>query len=316
MPEFKRKPLEGIFCLMPLCLKENQDIDYDAIAWNVEWLKKRGIHGFIQFGCMGQMYAISEVEFNKVCDVAVNAAKQNNIVAVVSSTSTNTKEAVRRAVYAENAGADGSMLALPYAFPVTTEWAVEFYQTIDKALKGELSILLYNYPPLTGFNLTPTIWKEHLLKIKSIRAIKDSNMSIPHHDENIIAIADKINWFSCYDAPFWHDSMLGAKGIIGILSWVAPSVLLRWYEECRKGNWMESRTINVWKLATNIFGAMMGPSMPLMLSYEGSYLNALVEIGGAKAGPPRKPYGLLPKAAYQALKDLAKPLLDMEKKIS
>jgi len=30
MPEFKRKPIEGIFPLMPLCLKENQEIDYDA----------------------------------------------------------------------------------------------------------------------------------------------------------------------------------------------------------------------------------------------------------------------------------------------
>lgn len=313
MPEFKRKPLEGIFCLMPLCLKDNQEIDYDAIAWNVDWLSEKGIHGFIQFGCMGQMYAVSESEFNEACDVAVRAAAKSDIAAVVSSTCTNTQEAVRRATYAENAGADGSMLALPYAFPTTRDWAIEFYQTVDRSLNGELAILLYNYPPLTGFNVTPGMWKEDLLKIKSIKAVKDSDMSIAHHDETLIAIGDKVNWFSCYDAPFWHDSMVGANGIVGIMSWVAPRVFVKWYEECRAGHQMDPWTLDVWKLTTNIFGAMMGPDMPPMLSYEGAYLNALVEIGGAKSGPPRKPYAALPASARQALEGMVKPLVDMEK---
>jgi len=29
--EFKRKPIEGVFPLMPLCLKDNQEIDYYSI---------------------------------------------------------------------------------------------------------------------------------------------------------------------------------------------------------------------------------------------------------------------------------------------
>ncbi len=315
MPEFKRKPIEGIFLLMPLCLKENQEIDYDAIAWNIEWLEERGIPGFIQFGCMGQMNAVSEAEFNKICDVAVNATKGKKIAAAISSTSTSTQEAIRRAKYAEDVGADGSMLALPYAFPVTAEWAVGFYKSVDEALKGELSIILYNCPPLTGFNVTPALWKEHLLNIKSIRAVKDSNMEISHHDANLITIADKVNWYSCYDALFWHDAMLGAKGIIGILSWVAPRVMLRWYAECRKGNQMESWTLKVYKVVTTTFGAIMGPDIVPTDSYEHGYLNALAEIGGAKAGPPRKPYGRLPRAARQTLEELVQPLVEMEKKM-
>ena len=109
MPEFKRKPIQGLLPLMPLCLKEDQEVDYDAIRSNIELLEEKGAHGFVQFGCMGQMNAPSEEEFNKVCDVAVDAAKGKKLAAIVSSTSTNTREAVRRATYAENAGADGSM---------------------------------------------------------------------------------------------------------------------------------------------------------------------------------------------------------------
>ena len=54
MPEFKRKPIEGIFPLIPLCLKENQEIDYEAIKSDIEALEDRGVQGFIQFGYMGQ----------------------------------------------------------------------------------------------------------------------------------------------------------------------------------------------------------------------------------------------------------------------
>lgn len=318
MPEFKRKALEGVFALTPLCLKEDQEIDYEGIRWNIEWLEEKGVHGFIQFGERGQMNAPSEEEFNKVCDVCVDASKDKKIACVVSSTATNTKEAIRRARYAEDAGADGSMLMLPYAFPVTEEWAVEFYQMVDEALKGELAIMLYNSPDSTGFSVTPGAWKKHLLKINSIKAVKDSNLSLAHHDETLMDIADKVNWFSVPDSSFWHDSMLGAKGILGMFVWVAPRAVVRYYEECRKGNQRDPWTLGIHKALTNVFGALKRGLITPPLRYE-SYQqgnhNALVEIGGAKAGPPRKPYGRYPKEARKSLEELVQPLLEMEKEM-
>ncbi len=315
MPEFKRKPIEGIFLLMPLCLKEDQEIDYDGIRWNIDWLEEKGIHGFIQFGCMGQMNAPSEEEFNKVCDVCVDGSKGKKIACVVSSTATSTKEAIRRAKYAEDAGADGSMLTPPYGFPVIAQWAVEFYQMVDEALKGEMAILLYNIPPTNRFDVTAALWREHLLKIESIKAVKDSNFAIPNHDEVLITVADKVNWFSCTDSFFWHDSMLGGKGIVGLLAWVAPRAMLKYYEECRKGHQMEPWTLRFYKATVNAFGVILNtPSAP-MASYEHGYLNALAEIGGAKAGPPRKPYGRLPKEAYEALEKAVRPLIEIEKEM-
>ncbi|MFC1931092.1 dihydrodipicolinate synthase family protein [Chloroflexota bacterium] len=315
MPEFKRKPIEGVFPLMPLCLKDNQEIDYDGIAWNINWLEEKGIHGFITFGCMGQMQAVSEQEFDKVCDVCVDASRGKKIACVVSSTAANTKEVLRRAKYAEDAGADGSMVTLPYAFPVIAEWAVEFYRTVDESLKGEMAIMLYNIPPTNRFNVTATLWREHLLKIKSIKAIKDSNFEIAHHDEVLITIADKVNWFSCADSFFWHDAMLGAKGIIGLLAWAAPRAMLKYYEDCRKGHQIDPWTLSFYKATVNAFGVVLNtPSAP-MASYEHGYLNALAEIGGAKAGTPRKPYERLPKEARLALEKAVRPLLDMEKKL-
>ena len=313
MPQFNRKPLEGLFPLMPLCVTADQEIDYDAITAQHRVVGRQAhMSGFVQFGCMGQMSSVSEAEYNEVCDLACGAAASKGIAAVISSTATSTREAVRRATYAEDAGADGSMLAVPYAFPVVDEWAVEFYTTVDAALKGELAIMVYNYPPLTGYNITPGLWQRSLLGIRSIKASKDSHPETHHHDQALIELADQINWFSSRDAAFWHDSMLGAKGVIGILTWVAPRAMLKYYEECRAGNQRGDFALRAFKAATAAWGAMKGPGMPPLLPYEHGYLNALVEIGGAIGGPPRKPYGPLPGAARELLEDAVRPLLALE----
>lgn len=313
MPEFKRKPIEGVFVIMPLCLKENQEIDYDSIKWNIEWLEERGIHGFIQLGCMGQHNAPSEEEFNKICDVCVHASRNKKIACIVSSTATNTKEAIRRAKYAEEAGADGSMLALPYAFPVMDEWAVEFFQMVDDAIKGEMAIMLYDFPALTGFSISTYLWKEHLLNIKSIKAVKESNYNLHTHNSLVFTIADKVNVFPGSELPFYHDSLLGAKGIVGVLAWVAPKVILKFYEECKKGNQKSPWMLKAFRaIVDGDLGHGIHPGMVPMSSYEHGYCNALAEIGGAKAGPPRKPYGRLPLQVRKRLEEALRPLIEME----
>ena len=63
--KMNRKPLEGVFPLMPFVVKKNQEIDFEGLKANLEFYNKNKVHGFIAFGCMGEFYASSEEEFNK-----------------------------------------------------------------------------------------------------------------------------------------------------------------------------------------------------------------------------------------------------------
>jgi len=318
MPEFKRKALQGVFPLMPLPIKANEEIDYDALEWNIDWLEQKGIHGFIALGCMGAFNAVSEAEFAKVCDVCVNAAKGKKIACVVSSTQLNTREVVRRVQYAEQAGADGSMAALPFAWEILKEEAMDFLQTLNSAVKGEMALMLYNTVALQrGFSVSAEMWEKSLLKLENIKAVKDSDMRIHNHDMTILTIADKVNWLSCGDSFFWHDSMCGGKGIVGQLTWVAPKTLVKFYNECMKKNFFDPWVLEVQKALIVGFGAisLAQNGMPPMSPYEHAYLNALAEIGGAKAGNPRKPYSPLPKDVGENLEKAVQPLLELEKRM-
>jgi dihydrodipicolinate synthase/N-acetylneuraminate lyase len=163
--------------------------------------------------------------------------------------------------------------------------------------------------------MTPDLWKSDLLNIKSIKALKESNAALSHYDEVLLTVADKINFCASPESMFWHASTLGANGIIGYLCWVALRVTRRFYEECLNGNNKDPWVMKVFRTFVAARGAINQADMPALLPWEHGYLSTFVELGGGKAGPPRKPYAPLPEKAQERLKDILTPLMEMEKEL-
>lgn len=311
MPEFTRKPLEGLLPLIPLSLDADERIHLDGVRHSIGLVAASGAPGCIVFGSMGQMTNVSPAEFDAVCETAVAAGHEGGLAVVVGSTATYQQEAVRRARYAEACGADGSMLAAPYALPVTPEWAMSFFVEVAESLDGDMALMLYNYSPLNGVNISVDMW-ERLLEAPNIKAIKESNTALPHFDQVLLTIGDRVNVFTGNDPAFFHGSRLGAVGATGIFCWAGMRTATRFIEECRRGNhddaWVRSAYVALQQLSASI----RRPDMPLMLSYEHGYLKAVSELGGARPGEPRKPYRALPEFAAGRVREAAKALIAME----
>lgn len=307
MPDFNRKPLAGLFPLVPLSLDADEEVDLDGVRHSINLLAAAGVPGCIVFGSMGQMTNVTENEFNAVCDAAVEAAAAADMAVVIGSTAAYQREAVRRARYAERAGADGSMLAAPYALPVTPEWAMNFFIEVAESLDGDMALMLYNYGPLNGVNITPRMW-ERLLEIDNIKSIKESNTALPHFDEVLLTIADRVNVFSGNDPAFFHASTLGAAGATGIFSWAGLKAGNRFIEECRNGNHDDPWVRDAFAALQHLSASIRRPDMPSMLSHEHGYLNAMSELGGARPGAPRKPYRSIPEGAVAEIRKAAADL--------
>ena len=71
-----RRPLRGIFPLMPFVLRKNGDLDLDGLRSNVRAYEEAGFDGFVAFGCMGEFYQSSLEEFKAVVDAAVGEARK------------------------------------------------------------------------------------------------------------------------------------------------------------------------------------------------------------------------------------------------
>lgn len=263
---------------------------------------------------MGQMSNVSEAEFDAVCETSVEAAHSHGIAVVVGSTATYQREAIRRARRSEKAGADGSMLAAPYALPLTPEWASTFFVEVAESLDGEMALMLYNYSPLNGLNITTGMW-ERLLEVENIKAIKESNTALPHFDENLLTIADRVNVFTGNDPAFFHGSMLGAVGATGIFSWPALSVGTRFIDECRKGNHNDPWVREAFAALQHFSATIRRPDMPSMLSHEHGYLNLISGLGGTSTGEPRKPYRSIPAGPAAQVAAAAEDLIRLGREL-
>ena len=307
MVNFNRRPLEGVFPLLPFSLKKNQEADNEAFRGNIELLLENGFHGFIAFGSMGSHHAPSEEQFNKVTDVCVDAAN-GKITCMIGTTASNTRESVRRAKYAEDAGADGTLLALPYAFPHTKESAAKHFQLVNDAIKGDLAIMVYNDSGLNrGFRMTADFWEKYLLKMGNVKAMKECTVGPAH--ATLFAVKDKINVFACYEDIFWRFSILGAKGIVSQWAWMAPKVILKWYEMCREEKWFDPWVLKVHE-TLQLNGYQF---LPINMGYYvQGILHAMVDIGGGKGGEIAHPYPPLPEKGREYLEDTAKKLRAIE----
>jgi len=311
MPEFTRRPLEGLLPLIPLSLDAAEQIDLDGVRHSIGLVAASGAPGCIVFGSMGQMTNVSPAEFDAVCETAVAAGHEGGLAVVVGSTATYQQEAVRRARYAEACGADGSMLAAPYALPVTPEWAMSFFVEVAESLDGDMALMLYNYSPLNGVNISVDMW-ERLLEAPNIKAIKESNTALPHFDQVLLTIGDRVNVFTGNDPAFFHGSRLGAVGATGIFCWAGMRTATRFIEECRKGNHADPWVRRAYEALQQLSASIRRPDMPPMLSYEYAYLKTIAELGGTRPGMPRKPYGPLPDDAAVRVQAAALALVEME----
>lgn len=274
-----RKPLEGVFPLVPFAVKEDQSPDYDGLASNVDFLARSGVHGTVMFGCMGEFYAPSTEEFEKCVEVAVQAAERR-IAIVVGTTWQNTAECIRRTKFAEKVGADGVMIAAPYVINPNAEVVLEHFRMINQAI-DEIQILAYNYPPLArGFNMTPDFW-DYLLELEHIKAVKESNGDVFHRTCVAAKIADKINIFPGGEGWMFSDFLMGAKGVVSLFGIAVPKTVLTFY------NALIHKDLDK---AVPLAMKFTQLSSYITAENEVAFLKATAEIGCQKAGRPRSPY--------------------------
>ena len=275
-----RKPLKGVFPLMPFVVDASQELDLEGLKSNIRSYEDAGFDGYIAFGCMGEFYAPSDEEFKKFVDIAVDATKK--IACVFGTTFHNTAECIRRTRYVEDAGGDGVMVGPPYLVPCTSEAALEHFRQVNNAA-GDVQIVAYNNPGSFHFNMTPEFW-DKLMELDRIKAVKESNGEVVHRTRVVSHIARRINVFSGGENWLLADTLVGANSIVSVVGPGTPKGTLAFYKACMNRDLERAVAFHV--KFTELFRNITAEN-------EVAWLKACAELGGLKAGPPRAPYAPL-----------------------
>ena len=179
------EPKELMDSLSAVCVilftpfNEKDEVDEDGLRQNIRFiLEKSKGHTeklvFIVNGSMSEFYALTEEEQKKVIKIAVDEV--GGKVPVIAGTGhSGTKPALRMSKYAEEVGADGVMVVLPYYLTPCTEGMYMHYKTIAEGIN--IGVILYNNLDATKAHVDPELMSR-IAEIPNLVGLKENSTNL------------------------------------------------------------------------------------------------------------------------------------------
>ena len=193
-------------------------IDYAAFRKVINWQIEEGINALVICGTTGEGSTLSDAEHREALQCAVDTAA-GRIPIIAGTGSNDTAYAIELTRFACSIGCDAMLCVTPYYNKATQKGLVAMYYAIADASTKPL--ILYNVPSRTGVNIEPSTYVE-LAKHPMIAGIKEANGNISKIVETASLIGDQLDIYSGNDDETVPILSVGGKGVISVLSNVAP----------------------------------------------------------------------------------------------
>lgn len=231
---------KGVITALVTPMNKAGDVDLKSLEGLVERQIQAGIQGLVVNGTTGESPTLGHEEFEKIVDTVVKKAAKR--VPVIAGTGSNsTQKTIELGQKALALGVDATLVIAPYYNKPTQEGIYAHYKAISD--KVPLPIILYNHPGRTGCNISP-VTVERLSAISNIVALKESNMTLGQIEDLLNRVEDKIDIFTGNDDDALAAMLLGFKGVISVVSNVAPKAMLAMSEAALKGDRKLARQLN------------------------------------------------------------------------
>lgn len=212
-------------------------VDFDALAKLVDWQIEQGVDGIVAVGTTGESATLDVDEHVAVIAAAVKAAK-GRVPVVAGAGGNATTEALELTHASEAAGADALLHVTPYYNRPSQEGLFRHFEAIAKSTK--LPIILYNVPTRTACDLlTDTVVR--LAAFDNIIGIKDATGNLVRGSELIAKVGDRLTILSGDDGTSFPLYACGARGVISVVSNVAPRAMSDMWDAVKAGDWERAK---------------------------------------------------------------------------
>lgn len=208
----------GVAIVTPM--HEDGTVNFEKLGELLEEQIGAGTDAVIICGTTGESSTLTHEEH--LAAIKYTVEKVNHRIPVIAGTGSNcTETAVYLSKEAESYGADALLLVTPYYNKGTQKGLKIHYTTIANSVK--LPIIIYNVPSRTGCNILPETVAELVNSVDNIVGIKEASGNISQVAKLMSLAGDKIELYSGNDDQIVPIMALGGKGVISVLSNVAPS---------------------------------------------------------------------------------------------
>ena len=265
-------------------------INYDKLGSLIDWQIAQGTDALVICGTTGESATMTDAEHVEVIRYAVDRTA-GRIPVIAGAGSNDTAYAVWLSKEAEAAGADALLHVTPYYNKATQKGLITHFSAIADATP--LPVILYNVPSRTGVNMQPATYRE-LSRISNIVAVKEANGDIASVARTLDLCAGELDVYSGNDDQIVPILSLGGKGVISVLSNIAPAMTHRICEEYFHGNTALAAQMQVDCIA--LVDALFCEVNPIPVKQA-------LNLMGFACGPCRLPLTEMESANVQRLKE-------------
>ena len=254
----------------------NGTINYNAFERLIEAQIAGGVDAICVCGTTGESATMTIREHIAAVDFCVE--KVNHRVKVIAGAGSNdTSAAVYLSLHAQDSGADALLHVTPYYNKCTQAGLVKHYEYI--ADRVELPIILYNVPSRTGVSFTAESYKI-LSENPKINGVKEAsgNFSLLAHTRHICP--DDFYIWSGNDDQVVPMMSLGAKGVISVVSNIAPELMVKMSHLCLENNFEAASKLQIEYM--DLIDALFCEVNPIPVK-------EALNLMGMEAGPVRLP---------------------------
>jgi 4-hydroxy-tetrahydrodipicolinate synthase len=218
----------------------NGAVDEEALRRLVDEQIGAGIDGLVPVGTTGESPTLDHEEHLRVIQIVIEQSRKR--VPVIAGTGGNsTREAIELSKEAKRLGADGMLQVTPYYNKPTQDGLYRHFKAIIEA--APLPTVVYNVPGRTGCDLLPET-VARLCDIKEVVAIKEATGSLQRASQIIARVGDRLVVLSGDDATAFPLFAVGARGVISVVSNVAPADFAGMWDAFAAGDLARARELH------------------------------------------------------------------------
>lgn len=290
--------LQGIIAYPVTPFSPDGRLDTAALGALIERLIASGVHSIAPLGSTGESAYLSDAEWEAAASASIRAVERR-VPTVVGISDLTTANAVRRAKFAEQAGADAVMVLPVSYWRLDDEAIVGHYRAIGDAIG--IPIMLYNNPATSGIDMSPELIARIFRTVDNVTMVKESTGDIKRM-HRLAQLGDGA-------IPFYNGSnpMALAALAAGAAGWctAAPNLNARLplalYDAMRASDLDTARAVFHRQLPLLQF--IVSGGLPVTVK-------AGLRLAGFDAGEPRKPLRPLDEARTHELAAILDALRD------
>ena len=225
---------EGTGVALVLPMFEDGSIDYEGYKRQVQRMIDGGVKALLVNGTTGEPATIDIEDEFELTKITVEMAKGTGVKVIAGAGSNYTAQAIRKAKFNAEAGADANLVVTPYYNKTSQRGLIEHYKAVAAA--SDLPLIMYNVPGRTGMKISVDTVVE-LAKVPNIVAMKDATDDVAYAMEVLTRTKDMdFDLYSGCDDNILPFIAAGGKGVISVLSNLYPRETEMFAQAALKGD--------------------------------------------------------------------------------